>query len=52
MALTLLLLMDDRKCFEEVRRMRWIKGVRYTSCYSSNVATRGFDETQKERQRS
>ena len=51
MALTLLLLMDDRKCFEEVRRMRWLKGVRCTSCDSSNVAKRGFDETQEERQR-
>ncbi len=28
MALTLLLLMDDRKCFEEVRGMRWPMGVR------------------------
>jgi len=25
MALTLLLLIDDRKCFEEVRAMRWGK---------------------------
>jgi len=49
MALTLLLLLDDRKCFEEARRMRWIEGVRCTSCESSNVAKRGFDETQKER---
>jgi len=52
MALTLLLLIDDRKRFEEVRRMCWISGVRCTSCDSSNVAKRGFDETQKERQRS
>ena len=43
--------MDDRKCFEEVRRMRWPTGVRCTSCDSSNVARRGFDETQKERYR-
>jgi len=41
MALTLLLLMDDRKCFEEVRGMRWPMGVRCTSCDSSNVAKRG-----------
>ena len=43
MALTLLLLMDDRKCFEEVRATRWPMGVRCTSCDSSNVAKRGFD---------
>ena len=51
MALTLLLLMDDQKCFGEVRRMRWPDGVRCVACGSSRVAKRGFDETQKERQR-
>ena len=34
-----------------VQRMRWPTGGRCTSCDSSNVAKRGFDETQKERQR-
>ena len=38
MALTLLLLMDDRKCFEEVRKMRWPDGVRCHKCGSSRVA--------------
>ncbi len=51
MALTLLLLMDDRKCFEEVRKMRWPGGVRCPKCGSSHVAKRGFDETQRDRQR-
>ena len=31
--------------------MRWPMGVRCTSCDSSNVAKRGFDESQKERYR-
>ena len=43
MALALLLLMDDRKCFREVRRMRWPDGVRCLACGSSRVAKRGFD---------
>ena len=51
MALTLLLLMDDQKCFAEVRRMRWPDGVRCVACGSNRVAKRGFDETQKDRQR-
>ena len=51
MALTLLVLMDDQKCFEKVRSMRWPDGVRCTSCGSNIVAKRGMDETQKERQR-
>lgn len=51
MALTLLLLMDDRKCFEEVRKMRWPDGVKCHHCGSSHVTKRGFDETQRDRQR-
>lgn len=51
MTLSLLVLMDDQKCFEKVRSMRWPNGVRCTSCDSGNVAKRGMDETQKERQR-
>lgn len=51
MALTLLLLMDDGKCFAQVRRTRWPDGVRYVACSSSQIVKRGFDETQKERQR-
>ncbi len=35
MALTLLLLMDDRKCFEEVHKLRWPDGVR---CYTLKSA--------------
>ena len=41
----------DSAAFDEVRRMRWPQGVQCTSCDSDNVAKRGFDETQKERQR-
>ena len=51
MALTLLPLIDDQKCFQTVRELRWPEGVKCPHCGSAQVAKRGFDETQKERQR-
>ena len=51
MALTLLPLLDDQKCFQAVRDLRWPGGVACAHCASAPVAKRGFDETQSERQR-
>ena len=51
MALTLLPLIDDRKCFQTVRELRWPDGVRCPHCESRQVTKRGFDDTQKDRQR-
>ena len=51
MELTLLPLIDDKKCFESVRQLRWPKGVKCPHCDSGQVAKRGFDETQPYRQR-
>lgn len=51
MALTLLPLIDDHMCFQTVREMRWPDGVRCPHCESPQVTKRGFDDTQKERQR-
>ena len=51
MALTLLPLIDDQKCFQTVRELRWPEGVRCPHCDSTQVTKRGFDDTQKERQR-
>ena len=51
MELNLLPLIDDEKCFESVRRLRWPKGVKCPHCDSDQVAKRGFDETQACRQR-
>jgi hypothetical protein len=48
MALTLLFLMDDKKCFGGVRRMRWPDGVRCVACDSTSVVKRGFDETERD----
>ena len=51
MELTLLPLIDDQKCFETVRRLRWPTGVTCPHCESMTVTKRGMDETQACRQR-
>ena len=44
-------LIDDAKCFETVRAMRWPDGVRCPGCGSAEVTKGGRDDTQPERQR-
>lgn len=44
-------LMDDAKCYEAVRQMRWKTGVCCPKCDSPTVIKRGKDDTQAERQR-
>ena len=44
-------LIDDAKCFDTVRQMRWPDGVHCVWCDSLEVAKRGRDESQPERQR-
>ena len=44
-------LIDDAKCFETVRAMRWPDGVRCPECGSAEVTKDGRDDTQPERQR-
>ena len=44
-------IVDDAKCFETVREMRWPEGVRCVHCGADTVAKNGRDETQAERQR-
>jgi len=51
MELTLLPLIDDQKCFEAVRKLRWPEGVTCPHCDSPQVTKRGWDETQPCRQR-
>ena len=51
MELTLLPLIDDQKCFEAVRKLRWPKAVTCPHCDSPEVTKRGWDETQPCRQR-
>ena len=44
-------LIDETKCFEAVRELRWSEGVRCARCNSTDVIKHGHDETQPERQR-
>ena len=44
-------LIDDAKCYEIVRQMRWKAGVCCPKCNSLNVIKRGKDDTQPHRQR-
>jgi transposase-like protein len=44
-------LLDDEKCFETVRGLRWPNGVRCPFCDSDKIAKRGFHTTQAARQR-
>jgi transposase-like protein len=44
-------LIDEEKCFETVRQIRWTAGVCCPHCDSPQVARRGFHNTQKHRQR-
>jgi transposase-like protein len=55
--LNIQVLVDDTKCFEEVRKLRWPEGVRCPHCGSEAVIKRGFHtlsgtgSTQPHRQR-
>jgi transposase-like protein len=44
-------LIDDAKCHETVRTMRWPNGVTCPHCSSASVIKNGRDEVQPERQR-
>ena len=49
--LNILNLIDDAKCFETVRAMRWPQGVACPHCHSPQVTKQGHDESQPERQK-
>ena len=44
-------LIDDAKCFETVRALRWPDGICCPSCNSAEITKQGRDDTQPERQR-
>ena len=46
MILNILNLIDDVKCFETVRQMRWPDGVTCPQCASPRVTKQGHDEAQ------
>jgi len=49
--LNLTRLLDDAKCYETVRQLRWAAGVCCPKCQSAQVIKRGKDDTQRQRQR-
>ena len=51
MVLNIQNLIDDAKCFETVRELRWPGGVTCPDCGSRNVTKQGHDDTQPQRQR-
>ena len=44
-------LIDDKKCFDTVRQMRWPNRVSCPHCQSTLINKRGFHNTEKHRQR-
>lgn len=44
-------LIDDAKCYEVVRQLRWPEGVRCPACGSVEINKRGFHNQQAYRQR-
>ncbi len=44
-------LIDEAKCYETVRELRWPEGVACPHCHSKDVIKRGHDERQAHRQR-
>lgn len=44
-------LVDNTKCFETIRALRWPEGVTCPHCDSTQITKQGWDETQPERQR-
>ena len=44
-------LIDDKKCYEQVRQMRWPEQVSCPRCGSEEIAKRGFHNTERHRQR-
>jgi len=44
-------LIDNAKCYQMVRRLRWPEGVECPHCHATHVVKNGHDETQPDRQR-
>ena len=44
-------LLDNDKCYERIRQIRWPDGVTCPRCTSDNITRQGKDESQSEKQR-
>jgi Transposase zinc-ribbon domain len=49
MVVNILGIVDDARCYETLRRLRWPEGVRCPHCDSPHVVKQGRDETQGNR---
>lgn len=49
--LRILSIIDDEKCYEEVRQLRWPNGISCPCCKSAEVVKNGHHETNQYRQR-
>lgn len=44
-------LLDNAKCYEQVRQLRWSDGITCPHCDSLDITRQGKDDTQPEKQR-
>lgn len=44
-------LLDNAKCYEQLRELRWPEGIYCPRCGSDNVTRQGRDETEQDKQR-
>ena len=44
-------LIDNAKCYKSVRELRWPDGAQCPHCYQTDIAKRGFHESEPDRQR-
>lgn len=44
-------IIEDKKCFEEVRKLRWPEGTRCPHCDSERIVRDGHDDKRRDRQR-
>ena len=51
MLVNILGIIDDAKCYEMVRGLRWPDGVRCPDCASDHIVKQGRDDTEPQRQR-
>lgn len=51
MQINLLNLMDEAKCYELLREIRWSEGLKCTSCSSDKIVKNGHDENHSNKQR-
>jgi transposase-like protein len=44
-------LIDNAKCYQMIRQLRWPEGIECPHCHATQVVKNGHDETHPDRQR-